>query len=70
MMCVYDNPSTMARELWQDGKLAHHVTACVLESRGFKGGRWFPFQLNVGYWECGRLWYGDINAMSPPEEGS
>ena len=52
----------MAREAWQDGKLVAKIDADVLLQRGFRGGSWFPFILNVGKWQSGKLHYGDMAA--------
>lgn len=60
--CVYDNPSTRSREAWQDGRLVCAVQARVLLGKGFSGGSWFPFMLNVGEWEAGRI-VGDPGAI-------
>lgn len=60
---VYDNPATMRREAWQDGRLVCDVSAAQLETRGWEGHRRFPFMLNVGYWSAGQL-IGDRAALS------
>lgn len=61
-ICVFDSPATFAREAWQDGKLLYKVDAAVLLDFNFRGGKWFPFILNVGPWSEGTV-YGDEEAI-------
>jgi hypothetical protein len=63
---IYDNPATMAREAWQDGKLIGHTTACLLLSRDFRGHRNWPFYFSVGPWSPGQL-IGDRAAVTVTE---
>jgi hypothetical protein len=60
--CVYDNPSTMAREAYQDGELVAAITAELLATASFKGGNWFPMYLNKGPFDSGRC-SGNPDAM-------
>lgn len=62
-VAVYDNPATMAREAWQDGKRLCHVTAAQLMTKDFRGHPRMFFGLNVGQWETGRV-IGDRDAIS------
>ena len=66
-VAVYDNPDTFCREAWVDGKMTTFVSAHLLESKGFQGGSWFPFELNVGRWDAGMI-IGDPEAMEPVKE--
>jgi len=63
VICCYDNPATMSRECWSGGVLICSVNARLLCDADFKGGSWFDFRLNVGPWQMGKLWYGDLKAM-------
>lgn len=65
MVCVYDNPATMAREAWQNGRLLLKLDALVLLDANFRRSGLMPFMLNVGPWSDGKAW-GDIKAMSLP----
>lgn len=60
--CVYDNPATMAREAFSQGKLLYAMQAELLLSKGFRGFRDMPFYMNVGPWSPGRV-IGDRTAM-------
>lgn len=68
-VAAYDNPDTMQREAWQDGKVIASVSAALLCTKGFKGDAMF-FGLNVGPWSTGQL-VGDRAALHEPatEEG-
>ena len=62
-VCVYDNPSTMAREAWQDGRLIAKISAKLMCAKGFDGFSGMPFMLNCGReFESGKI-RGDANAM-------
>lgn len=62
MNCVYDNPATMARELWDSGILTAHVTAKSLMSKANKPiGQEF-FEPRMGLWKPGQ-WIGDNRAV-------
>lgn len=65
--CIYDNPDTMAREAWQDGKFIGHTMAALLMSKGFRGHRDWPFYFNVGPWKSGQV-IGDRAAL-PQDAG-
>lgn len=67
-VCALDNPNTMRREAWQDGKLVASIDAMLLENRGFSGHPDLPFQLNYkspsgGIWLAGQ-YYGNLNAIA------
>lgn len=70
-ICTYDNPSTMRRECWQDGKLLCSYSYRLLGSQ--KGvaqpppDRFF-FGANVGPWEAGKFHVGDVSAMRRGED--
>jgi hypothetical protein len=66
--CVYDNPATWRREAYQDGKKICDVSAQVLLQKGFKGHRDFPWILNCGPWQEGKIW-GDSAALTDPAMG-
>lgn len=59
--CTYDNPATMQRECWQDGRLIAAYSMALLLSNPRFGltqpipGRYFFFGANVGDWEPVRL---------------
>jgi len=61
-VCTYDNPATMARECWQDGKLLCHYTADLLSSKKRIPGHLFFFGANIGPWKTGQL-CGDASAI-------
>jgi hypothetical protein len=68
--CTYDNPNTMARECWQDGKLLCRYSASLLEralnpgeTQPIPGERLF-FGANIGEWSPGQM-VGDAAAMLP-----
>lgn len=61
--CVYDNPSLMRREAWQDGQMIAWVKAAVLLRKGFNGYPQLPFMLNIGLWEAGQI-VGDVTAFN------
>lgn len=53
--CIYDNPRTMRREAWRDGRLVAHVSANLTSCDGFDG--WpedAPVILNCGPWQPDR----------------
>lgn len=60
--CIYDNPATMARECWQDGRLIYSYQAALLMSKTETPARKFFFGANVGPWKPGQL-FGDRDAM-------
>jgi len=66
-VCTYDNPATMARECWQDGKLLCSYSAKLFLLRPLPGDHPIPsgfffFGANIGPWETGQLW-GDAAAI-------
>jgi hypothetical protein len=61
---VYDNPATMRREGWQDGRLEGFVSRSLMESRGFRESGLMPWWLNVGNWSPGKV-HGDPCAVGP-----
>lgn len=63
-VCTYDNPATMARECWQDGKLICHYKAELFFIEPFPvPARFLFFGANIGEWKTGQL-VGDKEAMS------
>jgi hypothetical protein len=62
-VCTYDNPSTMARECWQGGKLLCHYSASLFLMRKKIPAEHFFFGANIGPWKTGQL-VGDSDAMS------
>ena len=68
-VCTYDNPSTMTRECWQDGKLLCSYSALLLEAKPMPGQQPIPREYffhgaNIGPWKAGQHW-GDIDAIKP-----
>lgn len=63
-VCVYDNPATMARECWQNGKLMLHYSMTILppQSKNPIPSEHFFFGANIGPWKEGQL-VGDADAM-------
>ena len=65
-VCTYDNPDTMSRECWSDGKLL-----CAYSAELFFLKEWpllpseFFFGANIGDWKTGQL-IGDDAAL--PDE--
>jgi hypothetical protein len=64
--CTYDNPATMAREFWQDGKLLCSYQAMLLMAKTEIPARNFFFGANVGPWKPGQL-FGERSAMKEPK---
>ena len=62
-VCTFDNPSTMQRECWQDGKLlcAYSATLYALKEWTIPPELYF-FGANIGDWKDGQL-VGDRDAM-------
>jgi hypothetical protein len=60
--CVYDNPNTMAREAWMNGRLLCHVTAEFLELAVIPTRFVIDMRLNVGRWKEGQK-LGDPEAI-------
>jgi len=62
--CVYDNPETMARECWQDGKLICQYQYRTLPpfARNPIPKEHLFFGANIGPWETGQM-VGDAGAM-------
>ena len=60
--CTYDNPSTMYRECWKDGKIlyAYSMEAVI---RNFIPARYFFFGANIGKWRTGQI-VGDSDAIA------
>ena len=66
-ICTYDNPATMARECWQDGRLIYHYKAELFALKYWTiPARMFFFGANIGDWKTGQL-VGDIAALGKPE---
>lgn len=63
-VCTYDNPATMSRECWQNGKLLCSYSMEILQpfAREPIPGEYFFFGANIGPWNTGQLW-GDIKEM-------
>ena len=64
VICTYDNPATMARECWQDGRLFYSYS-CQLFPPYAKSripGALLFFGANIGEWEPGRM-VGDAEAI-------
>ena len=72
-VCTYDNPATMRRECWQDGKLIRAYSVQLLlralgpnESQPIPG-KYLFFGANIGDWREGQF-VGDEAAMTPNEQ--
>jgi hypothetical protein len=65
-VCTFDNPATMRRECWQDGRLlcSYAFELYVLKEWPVPGRLYF-FGANIGDWKTGQL-VGDSAAMEPP----
>lgn len=65
VVCTFDNPDTMCRECWQDGKLICSYSVHLLMQKG----KMFPmfFGANIGDWKVGQL-VGDPNAIGKEYE--
>jgi hypothetical protein len=57
--CQYDNPATMAREVWEDGRVTSFMTAAYIS---LCGSRRRPFDPNT--------YFGDIAAVQPSAASS
>jgi hypothetical protein len=65
---VYDNPATMCREAWHDGRMLAHISATLMYTKGFNGYPTLPFYLNVGRdFVPGRI-LGDRSALTVKSE--
>jgi hypothetical protein len=62
-VCVFDNPTTMLREAWQDGKVIAHISERLMYTKGFNGYKTMFFGLNVGRDFIPCKVYGDNLAM-------
>lgn len=60
-VCTYDNPATMQRECWQDGRLICSYSMQIIELGNIPAEHFF-FGANVGKWKTGQL-FGEIEAM-------
>lgn len=54
-VCVFDNPATMQRECWQDGKLVVAYSVGLIEGREPIPPEHFFFGANIGRWKTGQL---------------
>ncbi len=64
-VALYDNPATMCREAWRNGRLDGHLSASLLLNRSFRGDRSMPFWLNGAHpWKPGHV-DGDSLAVPP-----
>jgi hypothetical protein len=63
MVCTYDNPATMSRECWQDGKLicAYKMELFFLKVWPIPADKFF-FGANIGDWKTGQM-VGNPHAM-------
>ena len=65
--CTYDNPATMARECWQDGRLLYCYSAALFALPIWPvPAHLYFFGANVGDWNKGQL-FGDGAAMRSPD---
>ena len=62
-ICVYDNPTNMRREAWQDGKIIADISMRLMYQKGFNGFRQMFFVLNVGKEFIAGKTYGDSQAI-------
>ena len=63
--CTYDNPATMARECWQDGRLLCHYSFNILPPFAKEPipAKHFFFGANIGPWKPGQM-VGDADAIT------
>lgn len=63
-ICTYDNPASMQRECWENGRLlcAYTYEALIPHARIRIPPELFFFGANVGEWKAGRM-FGDPGAM-------
>lgn len=72
MICVYDNPTTMSRECWQDGVLQYAITvAAMYYKRSFPiPARYIHMGANcLGEFKAGQ-YVGDLDAMKGSNDDS
>lgn len=62
-VCTYDNPNTIARECWENGKIICSYSMYLLAS---KTKIKFFFGANTGPWKTGQI-IGDSDAMLLPQ---
>lgn len=62
-VAVYDNPATMRREAWQDGRLIADISLELMSIKGFNGHPSMFFPLNCGKWKHGEI-RGDAEAIA------
>jgi hypothetical protein len=62
--CTFDNPKTMSREVWQDGRLIVSYSATMMATRGAwpPPAKLFHMGANVGKWKKGQV-IGDAGAI-------
>jgi len=58
-VCTYDNPATMHRECWQDGRLLCSYSHRVI---GDVPADYYFFGANIGPWKTGQ-YVGDMQAL-------
>lgn len=66
LVYVHDNPDTMRRECWQDGRLVASYCFSVILSRSIPPGRGLFHGAEIGPWEEGQS-RGDARAMEPSD---
>lgn len=64
-VCTYDNPVTMARECWQEGRLICSYAMQLLPpfAREPIPREYFFFGANIGPWKLGQM-VGDAKAIA------
>lgn len=61
-VCTYDNPATMRRECWQDGRLIHAYDSALYALMVWPvPARAYFFGANIGDWKAGQM-VGDPSA--------
>lgn len=66
-LCTYDNPVTLLREVWVDGKKESQIImADIIEYPNFTGDKDLDFRLSTGPWMEGKC-VGLIDAMKLPD---
>ena len=73
-ICCYDNPKTMAREFWRDGRLIFstpHRMCAEPTAVGWQSliGSQLPADVHLGHWQAGQL-AGDKSAIKPGWPGA
>ena len=68
-VCTIDNPQTMRRESWQNGRLlCSYAMSALPPFAESPPAECYFFGANIGPWQTGQF-VGDLSAMQPQQEG-